>query len=561
MKKIIIFLLLFAGVLQAGAERVERYNTPRIFWDTSTRKTIFSDGNYARLIDLQDGRLMAVASQAGNIVGSFSGDKGSSWGSPFTIATSHDNINMCVPDLIQLRDGTIIVAYNPRPVKPYTEDRKFGIRCKRSTDNGATWSEEIFVNDATHDFYNGCWEPSMLELPSGELHLYFADEGPYPSVGYGDQQISLCRSFDGGKSWTEKQKVSYRAGFRDGMPVPILLDDKSEIVVAIEDNGWGYGDFFPTTVRCPLSDDWGNDYFVDASSSNRDKTLNSHYCPAVTGGAPYLRKLAGGGTVLSWQSAYGNNGVFKMWTAVGNSEARDFKALSQPFITTATEGVMWNSVAVVDTVVYAVGGVGRAIEMEKGYPKKQFEASYGTPSVDGMITRNEGYYTPDGVQFGLGGETSTVALCDFAYDRDSLYFLCCVSDTCLISAGAYQDCVRLYVDAKDTSDTRPTEGVYEYTFCLTGQVMRCCGDGMGWRYEETAGPRCVVKLSDSFYVVEASLPWSDMGLAAVPASNIAVNVEVQNWLPLSRATESIPDADGNAPYTWMPLHLQDAAEL
>ena len=122
----------------------------------------------------------------------------------------------CVPDLIQLSDGTIIVAYNPRPSAPYTTGRKFGIRCKRSVDNGATWSDEIFVNDARHTFEDGCWEPSMLELPSGELQLYFADEGPYTSSN--EQQISLCRSFDGGKTWSAAQKVSFRAGYRDGMP-------------------------------------------------------------------------------------------------------------------------------------------------------------------------------------------------------------------------------------------------------------------------------------------------------------------------------------------------------
>ncbi len=77
MKKTIIFFLLFTAALQAGAERTERYSGSRIFWDTSTRKTIFSSGSYARLIELQDGRLMAVTEHSGNIIGSFSSNKGS----------------------------------------------------------------------------------------------------------------------------------------------------------------------------------------------------------------------------------------------------------------------------------------------------------------------------------------------------------------------------------------------------------------------------------------------------------------------------------------------------
>ena len=106
---------------------------------------MFSGGGYARIIELQDGRLMAVC-ESGGIKIAFSQDKGSTWGSATKIVSNPAGIRECVPDLIQLSDGTIIVAYNPRPTSPYSEERKFGIRCKRSTDGGRTWSDEIFVN-------------------------------------------------------------------------------------------------------------------------------------------------------------------------------------------------------------------------------------------------------------------------------------------------------------------------------------------------------------------------------------------------------------------------------
>lgn len=557
MKKALSIIALLAVTLSVCAERVAPYRGSRIFWDTTSRTVVFGGGQYARIIKLQDGRLMAATEWGGRINVTYSRNLGGSWESPTVIASPRNNINQCVPDLIQLSDGTIIVAYNPRPATPYSADRLFGIRCKRSTDNGATWSDEIFVNDANSTFNDGCWEPSMLELPSGELQLYFADEGPYTYSN--EQQISMCRSFDRGMTWSAPQKICFRPGFRDGMPVPILLKDQSEIVVAIEDNGWGYGDFFPTTVRCPLPSNWQGGYFVDAASAARRKTLDFSFTPTVTGGAPYLRVLPNGETVLSWQSAYESNGVLKMWVAVGDDKAENFKALSTPFITPPAEATMWNSVAVIDTVVAAVGSTANGVEMIKGYPKRQFEASHATPAVDGKYTRGEGYYTPTASQVRLGTQTGTLTMCDFAYDRDSLYFFCRVTDRTIITDGAYQDMVKLYVDAAGTSDTKPAIGTFRYQFRLNGQTMRYEGNGNRWASVPSQAPRTAVTTSSTSYIIEAAIPWTDMNISAPAADNIAVNIEIQNGSTTSILTETIPDAKASAPWTWMPLHLQDFA--
>ena len=156
------------------AARHEPYKGSRIFWDNATRKTVFSSGGYARIIQLKDGRLMATCESKGIVI-AFSTDKGSTWSSPTTIVNNTNNVPNCVPDLVQLSDGTIVVGYNPRPSTPYTEGRRFGIRCKRSTDNGKTWSDEIFVNDALHTFNDGCWEPY---LPNSCSSWFQADRLP-----------------------------------------------------------------------------------------------------------------------------------------------------------------------------------------------------------------------------------------------------------------------------------------------------------------------------------------------------------------------------------------------
>ena len=217
------------------------------------------------MIELQDGRLLAVAEALGGIAVTYSSNKGETWSSPRLIASPPEKVFYAVPDVIQLSDGTILVGINPRPVAPYSTERRFGIRVVQSTDNGESWSEPMFVFDAQHTFNDGCWEPAFLELPSGEVQCYFANENEY--TGNDDQNISMCRSFDKGKTWSDPVTICYRPGSRDGMPVPLLLKDESEIAVIIEDNGWpGRGNFAATTVRNTLQE---NDLRNHSSGGHR----------------------------------------------------------------------------------------------------------------------------------------------------------------------------------------------------------------------------------------------------------------------------------------------------
>ena len=542
--------------LSLNAERTSPYTGSRIFWDTSTRKTVFESGGYARIIQLKDGRLMATCESSGIVV-AFSRNMGNSWTAPQKIVNNINNIPNCVPDLIQLSDGTIIVAYNPRPSKPYTDDRKFGIRCKRSIDNGATWSEEIFVNDASYTFDDGCWEPSMLELPSGELQLYFADEGPYTNSN--EQQISMCRSFDQGRTWSKVQKISFRAGFRDGMPVPILLKDRSSIVVAIEDNGWtGIHDFFPTTVRCFLDNNWTNNW-IDANSSYRNKTLDLNFCPIATGGAPYLRVLPWGETVLSYQSNYNHGSLLNMLVAVGDDRAQDFKALSNPFVIGTQEECLWNSLAVVDTgIVIAVGGINGKIEMIKGYPTKLLQAPYAKPKIDGIQTHKEGYYKPNATQIILGNTNGVRFTGDFAYDKDSLYFTSRVSDHTQYASGNQIDGVRLLIDVDNVSSNTPTKGMYSFFFRLDGIVQSWQGNDGVWKQENLhINYKVVPNNSKTYYVVETAIPWRDLGKMTPPVlQRMAATIELQDRRSNTMLTDKMPDANRNQSCTWMEFQLR-----
>lgn len=551
MRRLLIGLLALA--LHTNAATVTRYNGSRIFWDSRSPVTIFN-GGYGRLIELADGRLFACC-ESGGIKISFSSNKGQTWTTPTLIAPNSNDTPNCVPDLIQLSDGTIIVGYNPRPSVPYTEDRHFGIRLRRSTDGGSTWSDEIFVYDADYRFENGCWEPSFLELPSGELQLYFADESPYTTSG--EQQISLCRSYDGGLTWTEPQRISFRAGYRDGMPVPVLLSDKRNIVVAIEDNGWeGVGDFVPTTVRSTLTNNWRSNSFVSGTSSLRDRSINHNFCPLAKGGAPYLRVLPSEETVLSHQSTYGDGDNMKMYVYVGNRQAKNFKAMSKPFYQ-GTKGCWWNSLAVIDTgIVVAVGGLDGKIVIAKGYPMKQFQAPYGTPKIDGRFSSADTYFNRQGRQIPMGSETGTFSYTDFAYDLDNLYMTCLVYRTHARSAEPFPDGVTLYVESKGLSTNDLLPSAYRFDMLPDGTLSISRGNGTDWEPITAESVQLASQVATTNYRLELAIPWSAIDVSAIPVGeDLSVNLEITTGDGTSQVVERIPDSSPTKPSTWILLNL------
>lgn len=165
-----MFLIFGLCVLNMYSERKEPYKGSRIFWDMRSQQTIFDGGWYARLIQLQDGRLLAVTEVNWDIVISISEDNGKTWSPQKTVFHHPEGFNYYDADLYQLSDGKIIITYNIG--FPSVAGGRFGVRLHISEDNGETWGDEIFVYDGETTFENGCWEPAILELPSGEVHLY-----------------------------------------------------------------------------------------------------------------------------------------------------------------------------------------------------------------------------------------------------------------------------------------------------------------------------------------------------------------------------------------------------
>lgn len=561
----IIAALLLTISLSLSGQRVTPYQGSRLFWDMNSQTTVFTSGNYCRMIELQDGRLLAVAEALGGISITFSSNKGDTWSTPRLIASPPEKIFYAVPDVIQLADGTILIGINPRPSTPYSTDRLFGIRVVRSTDKGETWSEPIYVFDAQHTFNDGCWEPAFLELPSGEVQCYFANENEYTTNN--DQNISMCRSFDEGQTWSKPVTICYRPGARDGMPVPLLLQDQSEIVVIIEDNGWpGRGNFAATTVRNSLQDNWTKGY-IGAVSPYRKMIFETIPPVSIVSAAPYIRKLPWGETVASYQSNENRNSLdlqyFDMQVLVGDERAQNFKAKSAPFSLGNDKHSIWNSVSVIDTgIVVALGSIGvpngrNDVVMIKGYPVRQARASYGSITVDGIKKADETWTTPKVAQLHMGHASKNKTTVDFLYDNKYLYLTARVIDRNIINTGIDNDGIRFMIDADDLSGTTPQKGMYSIFFDTNGTVKFQRAENGSWKTDSnTSDIQYAVDVKSVYYNMEAAIPWSLLGKSAPPIdSRMAIAVEIVNKEQYRLTTEGIADVDNNASWTWLEFGL------
>lgn len=257
-------------------------------------------GYYARVHALNDGRYVLVYANGADGYLRYSSDGCRSFPLAQKVFISSNfkseaAVEVANSEFVQLsasnphHPGRMIYAANLRPKKKASSKTPYSIAIITSDDNGAKWSEirNLYSSRTwSTDVEKGCYEPCLLELPDGRLQIYFADETPYYKDGLNWQNISMIESSDGGDTWTPNPKVvSYNTKCRDGMPVPMLLNDR--VFVAIEENGLGHPHFRPKIVCTTLSDNWKTP--VLSNSADRFNPLSTPIdSDRIYAGAPYL---------------------------------------------------------------------------------------------------------------------------------------------------------------------------------------------------------------------------------------------------------------------------------
>ena len=372
----------------------------------------------------------------------------------------------------------------------------------------------------------------MIQLPSGEIQMYFTQQAPYFAQGIRDSvDIGLVRSYDNGNTWTGKlpgeqwrvpslsrlvQEGSDGKAFSDGMPVAAVLNEGKGIVYACEslrteekvsiiyssmERNWVYPDYTPESV-----------------GPGADRRWNA--IGDIRGYAPYLIQMPSGETVLSFNTQNSIDGSFLV--GLGNEEAKHFSSFATPF--TQVHGAYWgatapkNSHTVMAVVMAAMDGQSdaRSILYAEG------QLNHTIKAVKQTILAGGGEQWQDDSVFFVGSASQAQATVRLAYDEENLYLLIERLDEHIVH-NSDQDCdaMDICIHLGDPQNKKTDENVWKIRYNAKGMQHSCRGSGDGsyvsCPLEGSRAAVCVYGTvdddsdTDIGFVTEVSIPWSALG--------------------------------------------------
>ncbi len=502
--------------------------------------------------------MLSVYESEASIVLSRSDDNGKSWTQGEKIAKPEGIVRASVPEIIELRNGEILVAYNTRPPQNNdNEQLRFGLKVIKSLNQGNSWSDPINVYEGGHTWHRGVWEPVMMQLDD-ELLLFFANEHPYSESE--DQEISFVKSDDDGLTWSQPKTVSYRKGHRDGMPVPVKLQNSGEIRIAIEDNGIFGGEFKPVILGFS-SQEALSDSMISGRSNNRWRALteDDQLAEHEYGGAPYLVQIPSGETILSFQSTKDRDVAWNFSTmavAIGDHDGKNFSRVTEPFRVGRTQSAMWNSLHVKnDNTVTAV----TSTNAFSNDGKSEIYSIDGRILSDiiipnGNITKETASTLSEkGLQtIARMGAYSPVSASVYALkDSEYLHLGFKVNNRAANNSTEFESTDLMIANGLLYED-EISEGMFKVSYDREGRVTSYEGKNGKWSPMEEDLKTNVFRDSDHEKEVMISIPLSGIGLESDPPNAIGLNanLNVRNVSSTEIINETLGGNKEFRPSTW-----------
>jgi len=320
-----------------------------ITWDTAAKKISHNVyyAEYGRIKRISATTLLltyhcgGAADYWNNIALRRSDDNGGTWSDAQILMTSNvpGYYGFSDPDILVMQNGWLMLTYVGRGNPD--DNQHDNVQIRISKDNGITWGNPQIIA------LGRSWEPGTVQLANGDIEMFYSSEAKWWPGTNPQQDILFIHSTDNGAHWSSPKEVAYFSNDRDGMPVPVLLNNNKGIAFAIESVNNSQS---PWIMWSSTDAKWN--YSGDGSTQNGRRWLATN--DNIFGGAPYLAQLSTGETLLSFQASDGRN-IGSDWKKstmliyTGNSVANNFTRLANPWPNLpVNEGAYYSSIFLKD---------------------------------------------------------------------------------------------------------------------------------------------------------------------------------------------------------------------